>query len=103
MKITVTGRQVELTAADRTRIRRRVERLARTLGTAALSAQVVVVRDGVTHVCELTLHARGDHMLHGKGRDKRMPIAVGQAVDKVAAQAKKLLDRWKSRRKGNEV
>lgn len=103
MKITVTGRQVELTPADRARIRRGTERLARTLGTAALSAQVVVFRDGAMHVCELTLHARGDNMLHGKGRDKRVPLAVGQATDKVAVQAQKLLDRWKSRRKGNEV
>ena len=101
MKITVTGRQVELTPSDRARIRRGVDRLKRTLGSAALSAQVAVGRDGAMHACELTLHARGDHMLHGKGKDKRVQIAVGLAVDKVAAQAKKLSDRWKSRRKGN--
>jgi len=101
MKITVTGRQIELTPADRARIRRRVERLKRPLGDAALSTQVAVARDGTMHVCELTLHVRGDHMLHGKGRDKKVPLAVGLAVEKVAAQAKKVSDRWKSRRKGN--
>ena len=101
MKITLTGRQIELTTADRARIRRQVERLKRPLGSAAVSTQVVVARDGAMHVCELTLHASGDHLLHGRGRDKRVPIAVGQAVTKVAAQAKKLSDRWKSRRKGD--
>ena len=101
MKITVTGRQIELTTADRARIRRRVERLKRPLGSAALSTQVAVARDGAMHMCELTLHVRGDHMLHAKGRDKRVPVAVGQAVEKVAVQAKKLSDRWKSRRKGD--
>jgi hypothetical protein len=40
-------------------------------------------------------------MLHARGRDKRVPIAVAQAVTKVAAQAKKVADRWKSRRKGD--
>jgi len=101
MKITVTGRQIELTAADRARIRRQVERLKRPLGKAALSTQVAVARDGAMHVCEVTFHVSGDHMLHAKGRDKRVPVAVGQAVEKVAAQAKKLSDRWKSRRKGD--
>jgi ribosomal subunit interface protein len=101
MKITLTGRQIELTTAERARIRRQVERLKRPLGSAAVSTQVVVARDGAMHVCELTLHASGDHLFHGRGRDKRVPIAVGQAVTKVAAQAKKLSDRWKSRRKGN--
>ena len=101
MKITVTGRQIELTTADRARIRRQVERLKRPLGKAALSTQVAVARDGAMHVCEVTFHVSGDHMLHAKGRDKRVPVAVGQAVEKVAAQAKKLADRWKSRRKGD--
>ena len=80
MKITVTGRQIELTTADRARIRRQVERLKRPLGKAALSTQVAVARDGAMHVCEVTLHASGDHMLHARGRDKRVPIAVAQAV-----------------------
>ena len=101
MKITVTGRRVELTTAERMRIRRRVERLKRTLGDSAVSAQVAVARDGALSVCELTLHARGDNMLHGKGRDKRVAQAVGLAVEKVETQAKKLSDRWKSRRKGD--
>ena len=101
MKITLTGRQIELTTTERARIRRQVERLKRPIGDAALSTQVAVARDGAMHVCELTRHVRGDHMRHGRGRDKRVPIAVGQAVTKVAAQAKKLSDRWKSRRKGN--
>ena len=78
MKITVTGHQVELTPSDRARIRRSIERLERTLGKAAQSAQVAVTRDGAVHACELTLHASGDHMLHGKGRDKRVPVAVGR-------------------------
>jgi ribosomal subunit interface protein len=101
MKITVTGRQIELTTSDRARIRRQAERLKRPLGSAALSTQIAVARDGVMHVCEVTLHVRGDHIFHAKGRDKLVPVAVGQAVEKAAAQAKKLSDRWKTRRKGN--
>ena len=101
MKITVTGRQVPVTVAERAEIKKRVERLHRILNDAAVSAQVVILRDGPLAACELTLHAAGDHMMHAKGRGARASIAVGQAVDKVSAQAKKLSDRWKTRRKGS--
>jgi ribosomal subunit interface protein len=101
MKITVTGHQVSVSVAERAQIRKKVSRLHRILNDAAVSAQVVVLRDGPLAACELTLHARGDHMLHAKGRGSRASVAVGLAVDKVSAQAQKLSDRWKTRRKGS--
>jgi len=101
MKITVTGRQIPVTLAERAQIRKKVSRLDRILNDAALSAQVVILRDGPLAACELTVHARGDHMLHAKGRGARAAVAVGLAVDKVSAQAQKLSDRWKTRRKGS--
>jgi ribosomal subunit interface protein len=103
MKLTVTGHQVVVTDAQRATIARRTAAIRRLLGGAALSAQVIVSRERTLTVCELTLHTRGDHVLHARGRDKRFAVALGSAIERVRRQAQKLLDRWKSRRKGEEV
>ncbi len=99
MKLLVTGRQVTVTDAIRQDIDRKISRLARVLNDSAVSAQCVVARERGRFVAELTVHARGDHMLHGVGRHTVLGTAVGTAVDKVAQQAAKLADRWKTRRK----
>ncbi len=99
MKLTVTGRRLAITEAQRLDIRRKIARLERVLNESAVSAQCVVEHERVAFVCELTVHARGDHILHGVGRHARLPAAVSAAVTKVGAQAKRLTDRWKTRRK----
>lgn len=101
MKLTVTGRQVVVTDAQRGAIQRKAERLNRLLGPAAVSAQAVVSRERTLTVCELTVHTRGDHILHGRGRDRRFGVALTTAAERVSRQASRLTDRWKSRRKGN--
>jgi ribosome hibernation promoting factor len=99
MKLLVTGRQITLTDALRQQLDRKLKRLARVLGDSVVSIQCVVARERGQHVVELTLHARGDHMLHGVGRSSTFAAAVAAAVEKVSAQAAKLADRWKTRRK----
>ena len=99
MRLTVTGRHVAIALATRQDISRKLHRLERVLNDSAVSAQCVIARERASHVCELTVHARGDHVLHGVGRHARLPAAVGAAADKVGRQAKRLVDRWKTRRK----
>ena len=99
MKLLVTGRQITITDAIRQHLDRKLKRLARVLNDGAVSAQVVVARERGQHVVELTLHARGDHMFHGVGRNAVFATAAATAVEKVSAQAAKLADRWKTRRK----
>src|ERR1700674_4233808 len=99
MKLTVTGRHVTVTAASRRQIETKTRRVERLLGRSAVSAQCVLWRERGTHVCELTVHARGDHMLHGIARDALLPAAVTAAVEKVAVQALRLKDRWTTRRR----
>ena len=99
MKLLVTGRQITITDTIRQDIDRRLKRFARVLGDSAVSAQCVVARERGQHIVEITLHARGDHMLHGVGRHAILATAVAAAVEKVGAQAVKLADRWKTRRK----
>jgi ribosomal subunit interface protein len=99
LKLTVTGRHLAIAETNRQLIRRKMRRLERVLNDSAVSAQCVVARERELHVCEVTLHARGDHTLHGVARHARLPAAITGAVDKVSRQAQRLADRWKTRRK----
>jgi putative sigma-54 modulation protein len=99
MKLTVTARQVVISDAARQHIEQKLGKLERVLNDSALSAQVILSRQREQFACEITLHARGDHMLVGVARHARLVTAVSAAVEKVAQQAKRLADRWKSRRK----
>ena len=101
MKLLVTGRQVTVTDAIRQDIDRKVARLGRVLGESAVRAQCVLARERGQFVVELTVHARGDHALHGLGRHASLPAAVTAAAEKVSHQAQRLSDRWKTRRKAD--
>ncbi len=102
MTLSVTGRHIELSAAVRQQIQAKFTRLERLLNDSAVSAQCVVTKERVRFVCEVTLHARGDHMLVGIGRHERLIASVGAAIDKVAQQAQRLTDKWKTRRRTSE-
>lgn len=103
MTVTVTGRHVAVTNTHRQIIDRQLVRLIRVLNDAAVSAQVIVAHERAAIVCELTVHARGAHVLHGVGRHRTLEIAVRGAVAKVEQQARKLADRWKKRRKVSRI
>ena len=99
MKLTVTGRHVAIAETNRQLIGRKLRRLERMLNDSAVSAQCVIGRERELYVCEVTLHARGDHTLHGLARHARLATAISGAMDKVGQQAQRLVDRWKTRRK----
>jgi putative sigma-54 modulation protein len=99
MNLTVTGRHFELSPEVRRQIEKKIARLDRLLNANAVSAQCVLAHERQRVVCELTVRARGDHALVGIGRHARAATAVGVAVEKVAQQAQRLADRWKTRRR----
>ena len=99
MTVTVTGRNVEVPAATRLQIEKKIGRLHRLLNDSAVSAQCIITHEKRGIVCEITLHARGDHMLVGVGRHAKMIAAVALAIDKVGQQAQRLADRWKTRKR----
>src|SRR5687767_4986799 len=99
MTLTVTGRHLTVPDAIRADLTRKLQRLHRVLNDSAVSAQCILARERQTFVCELTVHARGDHILHAVGRHARLPAAVTAAVEKTSQQAHKLADRWKTRRR----
>ena len=101
MKLTITGRHVQIPQAARQQIDRKLTRLERLLNDSVVSTQCVLSQQRGLYLCELTVHARGDHMMHGLGRDAQMTRAVAVAAEKVTQQAQRLKDRWKTRRRAN--
>ena len=69
MQLTVTGRHLVVSDAVRQQIERKLERIHRLLNDSAVSAQCVIARERNQAVCDLTLHARGDHTLGIAGRE----------------------------------
>jgi len=90
---------VPLTSASLRLVESRVRRVERLLGKSAMSAQCVISHERGSFVCELSVHARDHRMLRGAGRDGLLPGAVAAAVERVTAQAMRLKDRWKTRRR----
>jgi ribosomal subunit interface protein len=100
MKLTITGRHMDVPEAARQAIDRKMRRLDRVLNDSAISGQCVLWEQRGLVVCELIVHARQDHTLHAIGRHAQFARAVGLAADKVGQQAQRLKDRWTTRRRG---
>jgi putative sigma-54 modulation protein len=64
-----------------------------------LSAQVVVTRDKSRVHAEVTLHARGEHFLHGEATGRDAQAALGSSIDKVERQVQKLKSKWTERKR----
>ncbi len=67
MRLLLTGRAVAITPALRQLVECKVARLDQMLQDSAVSAQVVLTQAKRRCHAEITIHARGDHMLHGIG------------------------------------
>ena len=101
MRLELTGRHVPITPTVRTLVEQRLARMTRLLNDSIVSVQVVVTREKTRHHVEITLHARGDHFLHGEGTGPDVPRALSAAAKKVEHQAQKLKSRWtEGKRKG---
>ncbi|MBI2833528.1 MAG: ribosome-associated translation inhibitor RaiA [Acidobacteria bacterium] len=100
MRFDLTGRNVEITPVLRQLIDRRLARLQRMLNDSAVSVQVVLTLEKYRHIAEITVHARGDHMLHGIGGASNWPLSLKDAVEKISQQAHKLKDKWAKRKRG---
>ncbi|MBE3132744.1 MAG: HPF/RaiA family ribosome-associated protein, partial [Acidobacteria bacterium] len=62
-------------------------------------AQVVLTLERHRHVVEITLHARGDHMLHGLGDTNAWETSLGDAVEKLTGQLQKVKGKWEQRKR----
>ena len=101
MRLSLTGRQIDVPPSLRQLVTRRLERLERVFNDTLISAAVVLSRERHLHQAELILRARGDHTLSAVGAGATWTVAVGEAADKVATQAAKLKGKWKTRKRRN--
>ena len=99
MTLTVTGKHVEIKPGTRDLIARKLRRVSRLLNDSIVSVQCILTVERQQAVCDVTLHARGDHMLHGLGKHTAMRGAIAAAMAKIEPQAEKLAGKWKTRRK----
>jgi putative sigma-54 modulation protein len=101
MRLSLTGRHVDVPPALRQLVTRRLERLERVFNDTLVSAQVVLSKERHLLQAELIVHARGDHTLSAIGAGATWAAAVGGAAEKVAQQAHKLKDKWRTRKRRN--
>jgi putative sigma-54 modulation protein len=99
MRVTLTGRQVDITPALNQLVEQRLTKIERLLNDAALSAQVVLSREKNRFVVELTVHAKQDHILHGLGSTASWSTSLTAAVQKVMQQAETVKGKWQERKR----
>ena len=101
MRLEITGRHVDVTPSLRQLIDKRLARLGRVLNDNVISAQVILTKEKYRHRAEIVVHARGDHMMRGRGEGTAWPISLRQAGEKLEQQAKKLKSKWHERKRLN--
>ena len=94
MRLELTARHFQITAAARKLAEQRLGRVLRPINDGALSAQVVVTREKSLFHAECTLHARGEHFLHSDATGRDAATALRSAIDKVDRQVQKLKGKW---------
>ena len=99
MRLELTGRNVAITPALRQMLNRRLSRLERLLNESAVSAQVVLTREKYRHLTDITLHARGDHILTGQGSATTWPLSMKQASERIQQQAQRMKEKWQGRKR----
>ena len=99
MRLSLTGRHLDISPNLRQLVSRRLARVERLLNDSAVSAQVVLSLEKRAHCTEIIVHARGDHMLTAQTSAEGWPQSVGEAVERIALQARKLKDKWRTRKR----
>lgn len=94
MRLELTGRHVTITPTVRRAVERSLARMARMLNDSIVSVQVVITREKSRHHAEMTLHARGEHFMHGAATGRDLASALAAAAEKLEHQAQKLKSRW---------
>ena len=103
MRVQVKGKHVTVTPELEKLAASRLEKLERRFGAALVSAQVVLSAEKNRLLVELTVHARGDHILHGIGNSKAWGPSLTEAVSKVVQQVGTVKGKWDARKRGSKA
>jgi putative sigma-54 modulation protein len=99
MRLELTARHFTIPAPVRKIAEQRLGRCLRPLNDGAVSAQIVVTREKTRFHAEVTLHARGEHFMHGEATGRDATAALGAAIDKIERQVLKLKSKWTERKR----
>jgi putative sigma-54 modulation protein len=99
MRVELTGHQIEISPGLRNLVDRKLAKVTRVINNAGVSAGVVVKKEKVHNVVEITLHARGEHFLHAVGKADTWQSAMTLAVAKVLHQTEKVKSVWQERKR----
>lgn len=99
MRLTLTGRQVDITTGLRRLVAKKMTRLERVLNTKAVSGQVELSLEKFRHVAEINVHARGGHILQGRAVSTSWGESLAEATDRIAQQAETLKGKWETRKR----
>lgn len=91
MRISITGRHMEMTDALKSHIEGRLERI-RGHFDRVIDADVVLDVEKHRHIAEINIHANGVH-LHGKESSTDMYASIDAVVDKLDKQVRRYKDR----------
>jgi len=95
MKITYTGRQVELAPAQLTKIEAQFAKVGKLLdGREQREAHVILSLERHLHQAEITVHYH-NHQFVGVGSNTDLFTAINSAVEKLEKQAIKVRAKWR--------
>ncbi len=69
------------------------------MNDSLVSSHVVLSLKKFHHRTEVTVHARGDHVLHGVGDEETWQSSVKAAVEKIEQQATTVKGKWAERKR----
>ena len=105
MKITYTGRQVELAPAQLKKIEARFAKVGKVLdGRKECEAHVILSLERHLHHAEITVNYHG-HQLVGLASDRDLFAGINGAIEKLEKQALKVTAKWRDtkRKKGERA
>jgi putative sigma-54 modulation protein len=103
MRVELTGRHVEISPGLRRLVERKLKKVNRVVNDAGVSATVVVTKEKINNVVELTLHARGEQFLHAVAKATSWETAAADVVAKVLHQAETMKGKWHERKRRGQA
>src|SRR5579871_1766753 len=96
MKVTYTGRQVDLSPAQSEKLTAEFEKIGKLLdnGRGQAEAHVVLKHERYLHCVEITVPYH-NHGLVGEGSDADLFTAIHAAVGKLEKQALRVREKWR--------
>jgi len=99
MRLTLTGRGIEITDGLRRLVERKLVRLERVLNDKGVSGQIELRVEKFRKVIEIHVHARGGHMFQARTAATGWAEAMTEAVDRIVQQTQRLKGKWQGRKR----